>query len=338
MKRRTILKHLSSTAALGVVGVGTTGANPGSGAAATKDIPDTTIVSSASREKYISQAFDKYHSSESYSDIRSRLSNQNYTVSTDDGLVTKRGDTGEYSVLLPIQENGSSLNGISNSQATSNSNTNDPPTLANFVWRSNSPDTGFVIRTGLVKNIVSSSLLSEVPNNAKNNTAIEVVKDDRHEVGFFAESATASTGSTASAGVTQNPDITAYSIDVDDQTVTNDSSGATTGSEPSIQADDCPASISAILGYITGCAGFTAACGSVIGGNLAGLVGCLGAVACGCGIGCCLGQAGYTGVCAYADTVIAVGTGFGQAGFSETEVAMAYCIRDGCNGLGCNPL
>lgn len=338
MKRRTILKHLSSTAVLGVVGVGTTGADPGSGAAATKDIPDTVLVSGTSREKYISQAFNQYHSNESYSEIRSRLSDQNYTVSTDDGLVTKRGDTGEYSVLLPIQENGSSLNGISNSQATSSSNTSDPSTLANFVWRSNSPGTGFVIRTDPVKTIVSSSLLSAVPDNAKNNTAIEVVKDDRHEVGFFAEAATASTEPTASARDTQNPDITAYSIDMDGQMVTNDRSGATTGSEPSIQANDCPASISAILGYITGCAGFTAGCATVLSGNLSGLVGCLGAVSCGCGIGCCLGQAEYTGVCPYADTIIAVGTGFGPAGYGETEVAMAYCIRDGCNGLGCNPL
>lgn len=315
--RRKVLKSIGVTATTGVALGGTIGTST-----AKSESDSVERISGEDRDKYVKQAFSEVTSSDKYREFITRVSRRGYSIDMDGALVTRHVDDGITNVLLPLtdEQNRMSIDAITDYGEGAN--------FGHVLWKSDSSDATALIAGDADVLTDGLSFVSDasIPNDG---VGVEVIGPDSHDI----EISTEINGRTAKPSNSLQPldteaGVTFAHIDATAERIETQQPILRT-STPQPARTTCPDSIPVILGAISTCGAACSTCSSVSLGNLPALFTCLGCAACGCGLGCCLGERS-SAACAYASTVRSA-----PFFFSPAVVAGAACVNERCNNNSC---
>lgn len=316
--RRKVLRSIGASTA---AGVGLGGA-VNTAAAAKSETDSVERINGDEGEKYIRRAFLEVTSSSEYSDFVTRLSHRGYSLGIEDALVTRHVDDGTTNVLLPLSDerNRIAIDAISEYGEGAN--------FGHVLWTSASSDAQALI-TGNADALTDGLDFVSDASVPDDGAGAEIIGPDGHEIEVSTEFSKP-TAKTRNSPLSSDVDagVTFAHIDVATESV---HTPQPTLSPSVVQAarTTCPDSIPVILGTIATCGGACTTCPSAGLGNLPALFACIGCAACGCGVGCCLGERSGA-VCSFASTVSSV-----PFFFAPGIVAAAACVNEGCNNNSC---
>lgn len=315
--RRKVLKSIGVTAATGVTFGGTLGTG-----AAKSEADSVERLEGEERDKYVKQAYSEVTSSNEYSEFITRVSRRGYSVGIDGALATRHVDDGTTNVLLPLtdERNRISIDAISDYGEGAN--------FGHVLWGSDSSNATALITADADALTDGLSFVSDasIPDDG---AGAEVIGLDRHDIELSTEFSKPTAtiqdsplSSDSDAGVSfVHIDVIAEHVRTPQPTLSP--------SEVQAAQTTCPDSIPVILATIATCGGACSSCPSAGLGNLPALFACIGCAACGCGLGCCIGE--RSGVaCTFASTVNAT-----PFLFTAYQRAAAACVNEGCNNNTC---